>query len=244
MELKGTGNVKLTGSVSIGIRTILSNRHIQCALICAKKSNEIESQYSEGSKWEENAPLYQEDQAYSWGAIISSVAYLESLINEFFNDCNYNAEEIKSIGEEEIKLLNKHYEKDFKCRRKGPKHLKIFCKYLTAYSIINGKGIYKKSDLCQNFIDLIQLRNALTHYHSEFQFEMGDPYGLNQLQGRFKENIFMNNVGNSFFPFKCLGAGCAEWAVNISIDFTEFFYSEIGLKSKMAEVKKIQLGMS
>jgi hypothetical protein len=244
MKEEGIAGVKVSAFNSIGLRTILSRRHIQCALICAKESSKIEDHYRKENTWEMNAPFHQEEQAYACGAIISSIAYLESLINEFFNDCHYNIDHIKPLGPKTIQFLDTQNKKGFKCKRKDRKQSKIFCKYQTAYSIIKNKGIDTEQGLCQNLFDLIRLRNELVHYTPEFQFEEGDPYSLNHLQGRFSENIFMINTGNPFFPWKCLGSGCAKWAVETSIDFTDFFFNDIGFVDKLSGIRKMQSDLS
>ena len=224
---------KASVSCSMQLRTTFSYRHIKCATMCTKKSIEIENNFVKGSTWEEHSSTYDENQACASGAIISSVAYLESFINEFFNNCENDSDFFKEINKEKNDLLKRHWKKGIKCRR-TEKFSAILCKYQVAYCIFKGIGIDNSSKKFDNVKDLIKIRNALVHYKSEFQPTHNsdsevDPYGLNHLQGKFNENIFMINCGNPFFPWKCLGAGCAKWAIKTSIDFTDYFSSEINL---------------
>jgi hypothetical protein len=50
------------------------------------------------------------------------------------------------------------------------------------------------------------------------------------LKGKFDENIMRKNTGNPFYPDKCLGHGCAEWAVNTSKDFINMFYKHLNIE--------------
>jgi hypothetical protein len=47
------------------------------------------------------------------------------------------------------------------------------------------------------------------------------------LQGKFNLNP-LTGAGNPFYPDKCLGHGCAEWAVNSSIKFVDEFFEKLG----------------
>ena len=204
-----------------------SFKHFRCAVLCAEECRKIEATYQIGSSWEENAPIYMDDVAFASGAIISSVAFLESTINELFLNCTFNSENVKELPPEAKQILsNKWKTKEF------PEKTMLF-KYCQAYGIILKKGIDTDHTSYKNVEDLINLRNILVHFKPKWQ--MTDPitqdeYEISHLIGRFKENIFMTESGNPFFPSKCLGAGCALWAVRSAEEFYMFFFSSIGIK--------------
>jgi hypothetical protein len=50
------------------------------------------------------------------------------------------------------------------------------------------------------------------------------------LGGKFIANP-LTGQDNPFYPDKCLGHGCAEWAVNSSVKFNDDFFSRMGLLS-------------
>ncbi|MEO0941606.1 MAG: hypothetical protein AAFY30_08605, partial [Cyanobacteria bacterium J06642_12] len=48
---------------------------------------------------------------------------------------------------------------------------------------------------------------------------------------RFAENPLVFGT-KPFFPDRCLGHGCAKWALDSCVSFVEEFYSEMGLSPK------------
>lgn len=213
----------------------LSNNHLRCARLCARNCEMIEVQYKNGSTIQENDSLFNEDLAYATGAVISSVAFLEAVINEFFQYCLFFREPWLAKLDDEIllTLCDKWKTKSFPDK-------KILEKYTHAYGIILKKGI--TNDLyIKDITDLIELRHTLVHYKPMWQtveptledpyLTIADPYDIQQLIGRFKENIFFSNSKNPFFPHRCLGAGCALWAVNSSDEFINFFFTSINVRS-------------
>ena len=182
---------------------------------------------------------YQEDQAYASGAIVLSNAYLEAMINEFYLNCQFRSPEIKELSETNIKSLNNLWDKDkFIGLPKYRNDSKLLSKYLIAYRIVNQNDYPSnmKSKL-DDISNLIKLRDALVHYQSKGQsIDHFDPklnpykLDLDYLQKNIGENAFVKNTSSPLFPTRCIGADCAKWAVNSSIEFTDFFFSEIKQK--------------
>ena len=86
----------------------------------------------------------------------------------------------------------------------------------------------------QDADSLIDLRNALTHYKSEWD-DSPDRHGRLEarLKGRFAPNPFAKN-SPLWFPHHCLGAGCADWAVKTSEWLLQEFSEKLGLRSDAA----------
>ena len=89
---------------------------------------------------------------------------------------------------------------------------------------------------------LTQLRNDLIHFEPEWvehATEENDE-GLSKLaqglKGRFAINP-LTGAGNPFYPAKCLGHGCVQWAVQSSIQFTDDFYNRLGMKIRYEHVR-------
>jgi hypothetical protein len=89
---------------------------------------------------------------------------------------------------------------------------------------------------------LIKLRNALVHYEPEWTINISDTEKITVqkfekiLKGKFQLNP-LTGEGNSFFPDKCLGHGCAEWAVKSSIMFADEFFLRMRLKPTYDHVR-------
>jgi hypothetical protein len=167
--------------------------------------------------------------AYVTNAILSGVAFLEAAINELFQDIvdgheSYIAaldiDSKRQMSEYWLKkrhaLLDK-YQKALTCLRKQP---------------FNGNHPpYLEAQL------VIQLRNALVHYKPK-SFGGGVEHDLaKELAGKFMDNRLMNGSGNPWFPDKCLGHGCAEWAVHSATVFADEFFRRIGVKPNYQRVE-------
>jgi hypothetical protein len=95
----------------------------------------------------------------------------------------------------------------------------------------------------QDVRHLIELRNALMHY--EPKDVVSPPRNQQErhkfekaLKGRFPKNPFMGR-GNAFYPDKCLGHGCAAWAVGSSVDFIDQFCEKIGIEPTYRSIRAI-----
>lgn len=80
------------------------------------------------------------------------------------------------------------------------------------------------------------LRNALVHYEREWITNISEIDSDEVTVSKFEEKLmgkFPLNplVGeeNPFFPYRCLGYGCAKWALTNSVRFADEFFSRMGL---------------
>jgi hypothetical protein len=103
----------------------------------------------------------------------------------------------------------------------------LITKYEIAHQILLNKQLDKSCKAYVDFVDLIYLRNQLVHFKLKWQIkdpEEDDLYKMRQLfENKFKKNVFMEKSGNSYFPDKCLDAGCAEWSIFVSMEFLNIF---------------------
>jgi hypothetical protein len=218
--------------------TPLSRTHLRCACLCANRCKEIEKEFADGKSTRDINDLFQEDIAYADGAVMASVAFLEATINEFFQDFFYSFEKIKITKSELLMDLKSEWDKDE--RKFFKNHNSDFTegKYKLAYQIVLSKELnkenmeeYQRDESFKNFKKLTYLRNKLMHFELKWQTtdpEEDDQYGVKQyLENKFKENPFRENTGNAYFPDKCLGAGCAEWSINVSFEFLTMLSNDL-----------------
>ena len=132
---------------------------------------------------------------------MASVAFLESTINEFFHDLKINQSEWKDFNLEG--------------------------KYKFIYKKILNDELDTEGTTYIDFIYLIYLRNRLMHFKLKWQTtdpDEDDQYDMRRrLENKFKKNPFREITGNPYFPDKCLGAGCAEWSINVATRFLNMF---------------------
>lgn len=225
-------------SCEIKVRTYFSIQHIQSAALFCRASHKLEAAFD--GKYDQQ--LFTEHRAYVTNAIFSAVCFLEATINEFFCDALDSPDGIKEIGEDRIKLLANMWDLNI------PKtaHYPIVNKYQIALTLLEKTQFDKGTSPFQDVQVLVTLRNALMHYEPEwvigglsFNSELDNLNSLSKkLKSKFELSEIFKNTGNPFFPDKCLGYGCAKWAVLKSIEFVEEFFRKIGVKSTIEHVKE------
>jgi hypothetical protein len=216
---------------AIRFRDCFSVRYIQSAAVLCRLGYQIEREYSESIEVSEEACIRHE--AFILNSILSSVAFLESIINELYSDAADNAyifyddkneTLLKTIGE---KWNN---EKNFDRQPLLNKYQKIL--------LIAGAPEFDDDDpALTNVRNLIEIRNFLMHYRREWltvkrEKEAGVS-GITHgeklekiLKTRFAPNPFAHK-NQPFFPDKCLGHGCAEWAVVNSLIISDEFFRRL-----------------
>mgnify|MGYP000865092755 CR=1 FL=1 len=224
-------------SVEIKIRTYFSIQHIQSAALFCRITHALENQY-DGNY---NQELFTEYKAYATNAIFSSVCFLEATINEIFCDAIDSPDRISALGEDKIRLLGNMWSLDVPRTASYP----IVDKYQIALTLLEKPLFDRGLSPFQDVQILVQLRNALMHYEPEwflgYSSSNSELESLNKLSKRLKDKFeiskIFKNTGNSFFPDKCMGYGCAKWAVIKSIDFADNFFTKIGMKSTFEYVR-------
>ena len=219
--------------IVIRFRDCFSVRYIQSAALLCRMGFGLEQEYARTGTLPAEQRLRHE--AFVLNALFSTVAFLESTINELWSDAADNAyffyDEttealLRAVGE---KWRNENYFDRTPLPAKYQKILEIGEKPLFAEEDPDFSGIR----------DLIGIRNYLMHYRREWvEIRAGGAAGAHSdthaekfeqlLKDRFAENPLAGK-NLPFFPDRCLGHGCAEWAVTTSISFTDRFFRDLGL---------------
>jgi len=217
----------------IRFRDCFSVRYIQSAALLCRMAYRIEQNFQDSGEISEKECLRHE--VFVLNSILSSVAFLESTINELYADAaddayfftdERNEDLLKKIGE---KWRN---EKNFDRAPLLHKYQKIL--------MIAGKPVFDDDDPVFSAIrNLIEIRNYLMHYKREWiVIQKGEaPEDREKSFGekleRATENKFTRNPlaqkNRPFFPDICLGHGCAEWAVKNNLAFTSLFFKKLEL---------------
>jgi hypothetical protein len=222
-HLKGSIKVNLTlgDSATASVKTNFSGHHMLSAAHFARQSAVIEKNDSD----EITDELRAEHRAYVTGAIIVSVASLEATINEVFISARDNDSLFKGFDPTIPKVLAEFWTWEIFERSK------ILGKYQIVLVVANKEAFDRGNSPYQEVDSLIALRNALVHYKPEWDTVKKHKKIEDGLKSRFTINPFSHD-NDAFFPKKCLGHGCAEWAVKSSIKFIEDFYNRMGFPPK------------
>ncbi len=229
--IKETETVYIKESASVTSRTYFSIQHIQSAALFVRNAYAIEKNY-DGVFSDE---LFFQHRAYVTASILFSVFFLEAAINELFADTvESNSEIAKKLNPTTIQLMAEMW----KLEVPRTANYKILQKYQIALVLAQKQIFDPGAPPYQDVNLLVKLRNDLVHYEPEWvKLPASDDFGSDdihtyekRLRGKFLANTLMGQ-GNPFYPDKCLGHGCAEWAVNSSVTFADAFFLKMGLLS-------------
>jgi hypothetical protein len=215
----------------------LSFSHIKAAAHFAKLSYEIEDKYDDSK---DSSELFDEHRSYVIGSIITAVGYLEATINELFTYVEYISRS-NEWSPDVTQKMNEEWDKE--------RSLQLIIKYERALCIVKSESFNRGAEPYQSAASLISLRNALIHYKPEW-IGTGESYNqtLNEklrkkLENKIKKLNPMTREGSLFFPHRCLGYGCAKWAVESSLNFSNEFFSKIGLPSNLDQDYQLSLNL-
>ena len=217
----------------IQFRDCFSVRYIQSAALLSQLAFVIEQEYRETGQISVDFQIQHE--VFVLISVLSSVSFLESTINELYADvadeAYYFADE---KGEALLRLIGEKWknEKNFDRAPLLNKYQKIL--------FVAGLPSFDEGDQAfANLRFLIEIRNYLMHYTREWVV-IGDrgvrAAGEETTGGKFEKTLRQKFASNPlalknqpFFPNKCLGHGCAEWAVINSLIFTDEFFRRLEL---------------
>ncbi len=174
---------------------------------------------------EELGPFFDEILWNATACILCSVASLEAYANEFFIDRGKN---LPDLPEPAIGKLWEYAEKS-----------RILEKFNLALHL-KGRDLFEPGkNPYQNANVLIELRNALTHFKPEWEWEQKGAHSKlsDKLSHMFKPSRFLK--GNArLFPMGWASHSCTRWAVRTTVDFAKKFESVAGLTPKFDQFKE------
>ena len=227
--------------ITVKTRAYLSTYHLRTADHLAKHSENAESIFRgdpapiRGKPAQEIQNALFEHRGYVTGAILASVAFLEALINELFLDViDYETAEPKPAPPDPPtpvhQLAPAGRESMAKMWPEGIEKLSMLRKFETALTLTGNQEFDRGAAPYQDAPLLIALRNKLVHFQPQWSGREADRKFEQKLEGKFSLHPwFESSPGNPFFPDKCLGHGCAEWAVSTSLRFADEFCSRMGI---------------
>ena len=231
----------IDGESIIRFRDCFSVRYIQSAALLCRLGYEIEKEYEKTGQISPEFLLRHE--VFILNSLLSSVAFLESTINELYADA---ADDAYYFMDEKKEALLRTIREQWK-NKKNFDRAPMISKY---QKILDIAGKIKADEHDTDFSDvrnLIEIRNYLMHYRREWVIvQKGPGAGKSEetqaekfekmLKNKFLENPLAQK-NQQFFPDKCLGHGCAEWAVCTSIRFTDEFFKNLELPAPYDGIK-------
>lgn len=191
-------------------RDQLSRQHLVLAHDFAKAAREIEEprreKLTKEEKWQHRGDVT--------AAVMSATAYLEDLISELY-----------------VNMRNLPRPKLVKKLRASSNQegSAVLNKYQLALSVSDGDPFDQGAPPFFDAESLFTLRDALVNY---LNFRPVGRRGLrSRLDGKFPLNPYATPHGR-WFPDRCLGAGCAKWAVSTAEVFGDDFSRRMGIPAR------------
>lgn len=203
--------------VILKLKTGLSIYLASAAALFARNTLKIEKEYTSTP----SDKLMMEHRSYCIGAVTMSATFLEAGINELYLeaiDRNPNTfpkhQRLAELMDHVWETIEGH---------------PILTKYQTSLTLGEKSPFPKGEDPYQAVDSLIRLRNALVHYKPEWDSDLKEHQKLEERLGkRFSHNP-LAKTNMAFIPHRCLGHGCAAWAVKTAIDFYNQFRERLGI---------------
>jgi len=191
-------------------RDQLSRQHLVLAHDFAKAARELEEprreKLTKEEKWQHRGDVT--------AAVMSATAYLEDLISELY-----------------VNMRNLPRPKLVKKLRASSNQegSVVLNKYQLALSVSDGDPFDQEAPAFFDAESLFGLRDALVNY---LNFRPVGRRGLrSRLDGKFPLNPYAPAHGR-WFPDRCLGAGCAKWAVSTAEVFGDDFCGRMGIPAR------------
>jgi hypothetical protein len=194
-------------------------RHL--ARLCQERENELVAQ----NAYEPDI----EQRSLCVSSVLASVAFLEALINEVWQDAadtpaGEDNQRLAGLSRLEVARLRELWQSDGVER-----NLKLLDKYSVALVAADKPALDKGREPFGSIKVAVRLRNALVHFIPELQWHDEEHALEPALRGKFAENP-LPIVGRPWYPHKALGAGCAQWAWSKCLDFAKEWWQQMGLE--------------
>jgi hypothetical protein len=159
------------------------------------------------------------------GTIVSSVAFLESSINELYLAFQDAGDPTSSLPTLARNLLEKLWP--------SVDGAPLTLRYQVALQAVDAERFNERHATYRNVQYLLELRDALVHHQPERHDERQRHQHLQRvLRNRFAPNTLLPARAR-WFPDLCLGVGCATWALRSAEAFSEEFSGRMSLPSRV-----------
>ena len=229
------------GESMIRFRDCFSVRYIQSAALLCRLGLDIEKNKEKTGQI--TAEMILRHEVFILNSLLSSVAFLESTINEFYADA---ADDAYFFCDEKNETLLRTIREKWR-NEKNFDRAPMITKYQKILDIAGKPPSCEQDPVFLEVRNLIEIRNYLMHYKREWVVVGKSPGAVRSeetrsekfekmLKDKFVENPLAQK-NQQFFPDKCLGHGCAEWAVSNSIRFTDDFFKSLDLPAPYDGIK-------
>lgn len=157
------------------------------------------------------------------GAIVSSVAFLESSINELYLDFQRASDDGTSIPTRAHTQLETLWP--------SAEGAPLTLRYQVALQSVDAERFNERRSTYRNVERLLELRDALVHHQPERHDERRRHQRLQRILRRLFAPNTLLPARARWFPDLCLGVGCATWALRSVEAYSDEFCGRMGISS-------------
>jgi hypothetical protein len=213
-------------------RFYYSHYHIKAAAFFAGQSAQLERDHGHDDAL--CSEILTQHRAYVTGCLFSVASFLEAQINEIFTDAAEDKrDKIHKLGDR-IYLFAEMW----KLGIPRTASYSILEKYEIALALAEKEPLDHHAVVYQDVKLLIRLRNALIHFEPTSSTSTAE--SSQKLERKFKGKFLLNPLTGRktpFFPERCLGHGCAKWAVESSVKFVDHCLSRLEIEPVFNSVR-------
>jgi hypothetical protein len=225
LQVDSTRHTVVTAEIRCRVKSNLSRQLLATAQLFASHCDEIAGREGE-LDWPQ--PGWEASRSFAIGAVVMAVSALEASINELYLEAvDRNSHALGALTSEQVAQLEVLWE--------SVDRTKILAKYQLVLAVCGKEQFNKGSEPYQSVDALIDLRNAVVHFKPEWDDELEEHAKLEtRLTRKFDECMLASRAQGRmvWFPGRCLGAGCANWAVATVERFVGEFCGRLGIRGR------------
>ncbi|MBA3244195.1 MAG: hypothetical protein H0T61_03365 [Actinobacteria bacterium] len=222
-EIFGQDRGYVVETVRVSMRHYFSTYLLWAAEDNAARAGAIEAVHEGGSRFDI------EHQGLVLGTILGAANFLEAMINELYQDAH---DDHGTAGDGYIAPLSESTRQALAQLWTGTAEgskLRPLEKYQLLLVTAGHSPLERGAQPYQDADLVIQLRNVIAHYQPK-DLAADSPTRMEQrLRGKFAENVLMAGAGNPWWPSHCLGYGCASWAWQSALAFSDAVANAVGV---------------
>lgn len=213
-------------------RFYYSHYHIKAAHSLRDRVAQLERDHGHDDAL--GSEILTQHRAYVTGCLFSVASFLEAQINEIFTDAaDDKRDKIHKLGDR-IYLFAEMWNLGIP----RTASYSILEKYEIALALAEKELLDHGAVVYQDVKLLIKLRNALIHYEPSSSTSTAE--GSKKLEKQFRGKFLPNPLTGRktpFFPERCLGHGCAKWAVESGVNFVDHCLSRLEIEPVFNSVR-------
>lgn len=236
LDVDAAGHLQVAGSVSFAMRSYFSSHWLWGARHFARLATEIENGHEGRSSYD---PRHR---ALVLSSLQASVAFLEAAVNELYQDA---ADDHGTTGDGYLSSVPDATVRTMAALWLGTDSGRSLRTLGTYQVMLTSAGLDPLDQGAPPYQDaalVVQLRNAVVHYQPETVAAEEVHTLEKQLKGKFPSNSLMSGAGNPWWPAHCLGAGCAQWAVDSVRVLANEVFQRLDIRPNYARVGEPPFG--